>query len=167
MRQFECLTISDIVLLLLINNIVKGNCCYMKEIYELILKIKHFCHCNETKIGSYCQISQAELKGIKAMEREEVISCSDFSRKVALSPSRSSRIIDNLVKKGLLSRKISENDRRTTLIYLTRKGWTLKEDICQEERKFEQLLASELKSEDINTIRKGLKLLEKIMGNHI
>ncbi len=138
----------------------------MNDIYEQILKLKYFCHCHERRISTYCQISLAELKGLKAMEGEESITCSDFSKKINLSPSRSSRIIDNLVRKGLLLRKIGENDRRSTLLYFTDKGWGLKESIRLEEEKFEQLLTSELGSEDIEIIRKGLKLLEKIMENN-
>lgn len=140
---------------------------FMKNTYELILKLKHFCHCNERKISTYCQINLAELKGIKAMGRDEAITCSDFSKRINLSPSRSSRIIDNLVKKKLLLRKTREDDRRSILLYLTKKGWELKENIAQEEKKFEQLLAAQLNDADIEIIKKGLKLLEKVMKNDI
>ena len=139
----------------------------MKNTYELILRLKHFCHCNERKISTYCQINLAELKGIKAMGRDEAITCSDFSKRINLSPSRSSRIIDNLVKKKLLLRKTREDDRRSILLYLTKKGWELKENIAQEEKKFEQLLAAQLSDADIEIIKKGLKLLEKVMKNDI
>ena len=139
----------------------------MKNTYELILKLKHFCHCNERKISTYCQINLAELKGIKAMGWDEAITCSDFSKRINLSPSRSSRIIDNLVKKKLLLRKTREDDRRSIFLYLTKKGWELKENIAQEEKKFEQLLAAQLNDADIEIIKKGLKLLEKVMKNDI
>lgn len=139
----------------------------MKNTYELILKLKHFCHCNERKISIDCQINLAELKGIKAMGWDEAITCSDFSKRINLSPSRSSRIIDNMVKKKLLLRKTREDDRRSILLYLTKKGWGLKENIAQEEKKFEQLLAAQLSDADIEIIKKGLKLLEKVMKNDI
>jgi DNA-binding MarR family transcriptional regulator len=140
---------------------------FMKNTYELILKLKHFCHCNERKISTYCHINLAELKGIKAMGRDEAITCSDFSKRINLSPSRSSRIIDNMVKKKLLLRKAREDDRRSMLLYLTKKGWELKENIAQEEKKFEQFLATQLSDADIEIIKKGLKLLEKVMKNDI
>ena len=139
----------------------------MKNTYELILKLKHFCQCNERKISTYCKINLAELKGIKAMGGDEAITCSDFSKRINLSPSRSSRIIDNLVKKKLLLRKTREDDRRSILLYLTKKGWELKENIAQEEKKFEQLLAAQLSNKDIEIIKKGLKLLEKVLKNDI
>jgi DNA-binding MarR family transcriptional regulator len=67
------------------------------------------------------------LKGIKAIDGEEALTCADFSKRISLSPSRSSRIIDNLVKKKLLLRKTREDDRRSILLYLTEKGWELKD----------------------------------------
>ena len=139
----------------------------MKDTYELILKLKHFCHCNERKISAYCQINLAELKGIKVMDGKEAITCTDFSKRINLSPSRSSRIIDNLVKKELLLRKTREDDRRSILLYLTEKGCELKENIVQEEKRFEQQLAEQLSNEDIEIIKKGLKLLEKVLKNDI
>ena len=139
----------------------------MKDTYELILKLKHLCHCNERKISSYCQINLAELKGIKAIDGEEALTCADFSKRINLSPSRSSRIIDNLVKKELLLRKTREDDRRSILLYLTEKGWELKESIVQEEKRFEQHLAAQLSNKDIEMIKKGLKLLEKVFKNDI
>ena len=139
----------------------------MKNTYELILKLKHLCHCTERKISTYCQINLAELKGIKAMDGNDAITCSDFSKRINLSPSRSSRIIDNLVKKKLLLRKTREDDRRSILLCLTKKGWELKENIVEEEKRFEQKLAAQLSNKDIEIIRKGLRLLEKIMKNNI
>lgn len=139
----------------------------MKEIYDLILKIKYICHCTENRISSSCQISLSELNGIKVMEGERAITCSDFSKRINLSPSRASRIIDNLVGKGFLSRKVYEQDRRSTLIVLTKKGQKVRNKINQEQKKFEQLLTSELTKEDIELLKKGLNLLEKIMENKI
>lgn len=139
----------------------------MKEIYDIIFKLKNFCHCNEDKISKNCKISQAEMRSIKALEKNKAISCTDFSRKVRLSPSRSSRIIENLVKKGLLIRETSCEDRRSTLLYLTKEGNDLKKEIDQEEKYFEQLLFSKFNNEDIESIIKGLKLLEKLMENKI
>jgi DNA-binding MarR family transcriptional regulator len=138
----------------------------MKDIYEIVLKLKYFCNCNESRISLNCHISLAELKGIQAIEEEEVITCSEFSEKIKLSTSRSSRIIDNLVRKGLLTRKIKDYDRRTTWLCLTKKGAEIKENINQEQKKFEQLLSSELNREDIELIEKGLKILENLIKNH-
>lgn len=137
----------------------------MKDIYESILKLKYFCQCHESRISSSCQITMAELRGIKAIEEEQDISCSDFSKRINLSPSRGSRIIDNLVRKGLLSREIKDSDRRSTYLSLTNKGKRVKKEIGREQDNFELLLGTAINNEDIELIKKGLKLLEKLMQN--
>src|SRR6056297_897873 len=120
----------------------------MKEIYDIILKIRHFCTCNESKISSSCHIGLAELKGMNAMENNKMITCTDLSERMNLSPSSGSRIIDNVVKKGYLVRKIKDYDRRSTLLCLTEKGKKIKDEINQEQRGFEQKINSELSAQE-------------------
>ncbi len=139
----------------------------MKEIYDLIIKLKLIGHCTENRISSSCKLSLSELNGIIVMRGEQAITCSDFSKKINLSPSRTSRIIDHLVRKGLILRKTKEKDRRTTLLFLTKKGQKVQAKINQEQKKFEYLLTSQLSKEDIEFIKRGLQLLEKIMENKI
>ncbi len=135
----------------------------MKEIYDIILKIRHFCTCNESKISSSCHIGLAEFKGINAMENNKNVTCTELSERMNLSPSRGSRIIDNLVKKGYLLRKIKDYDRRSTLLCLTEKGKKIKHEINQEQRSFEQKISSELNVQEIESIIIGLKTLEKFL----
>ena len=135
----------------------------MKEIYDTILKIKHFCTCTESKISSSCHIGLAEFKGINAMENHKNITCTELSERMNLSPSRGSRIIDNLVKKGYLLRKIKDCDRRSTLLYLTEKGEKIKNEIHQEQKNFEQKINSKLSAKEIESVKAGLKTLEKIL----
>lgn len=139
----------------------------MKDIYESILKLKYFCQCHESRISSSCQITLAELRGIKAIEEERDISCSDFSKRINLSPSRGSRIIDSLVRKGFLSREIKDSDRRSTYLSLTNKGKKIKKEIGREQNDFELILETALNNEDMELIRKGLKILEKLMETNI
>lgn len=135
----------------------------MKEIYDIILKIKYFCVCNETKISSACHIGMAELKGINALGNNENITCTELAKRMNLSLSRGSRIIDSLVKKGYLLRKAKDHDRRFTLLYLTEKGKELKNDIIKEQKTFEENINTELTAQEIESIKKGLKTLEKFL----
>jgi DNA-binding MarR family transcriptional regulator len=135
----------------------------MKEIYDIILKIKHFCVCNESKISSSCHIGMAELKGINALGDNEKITCTELAKRMDLSLSRGSRIVDNLVKKGYLLRKVKDYDRRFILLNLTEKGKELKNNINKEQIAFEEDINSELTAQEIESIKKGLKTLEKFL----
>ena len=138
----------------------------MDEIYTAIVKLKYFCNCNENRISSFCHISSAELRGIRAFGNQQILTCSELADKINLSPSRVSRITDNLAKKGYLTRQVPENDRRTTLLFLTKKGTQIKDKINREQKYFEQLLTSKLSAKEINSIKIGLKKLENILINN-
>ncbi|MDD2352309.1 MAG: MarR family transcriptional regulator [Candidatus Caldatribacteriota bacterium] len=138
----------------------------MKELYDFILKLKDFCICNETKISNICNISMAELKSINAINCNEEITCTEFSERLSLSPSRGSRIIDNLVKKGFLIRKVKDCDRRSILLCLTEKGRRIKDEINQEQKIFEDEINSNLSTQEIISLKKGLKIFDKILENN-
>ncbi len=101
------------------------------------------------------------------MENTQSITCSTLSERMNLSPSRSSRIIDSLVKKGYLKRDVDDQDRRLTFLCLTKKGQKIKCDIEKENKKFEQLLTSELSQQEIEAIKSSLNLLEKLLTKNI
>lgn len=143
---------------------ISGRYTGMKEIYTTILKLKYFCTCNENKISSSWNISLAELKGVNAMESHESLTCSELAEKMNLSPSRGSRIIDNLVRKGYLFREIQDQDRRTTFLSLTKRGEKLKYNITREQKAFEDILTSKLNSQEIESVKKGLAILEKVLN---
>jgi len=137
----------------------------MKEIYDIILRIKEFGACNESQISSICNVSLAELKGINAINANENVTCNELSKRIYLSPSRGSRIIDRLVKKGFLSRKVKDCDRRSILLCLTDKGKRIKSEISHEQKIFEQHLHSVLSNKEIVSLKEGLKILDKIINN--
>jgi len=135
----------------------------MDKIYSTILKLKYFCNCNERNIHLNCHISLAELKGISAIKKDNLITCSQLAEEISLSPSRVSRITDSLVRKGYITRKTKNNDRRSTFLGLTKKGEKIKEKINKEQKNFEQILLSNLSTQEIEVIKKGLKKLEQIL----
>lgn len=137
----------------------------MKEIYDIILRLKDFCASNENQISSICNVSLGELKGINAINTHENITCTELSKRIYLSPSRGSRIIDNLVKKGYLSRKVKDCDRRSILLCLTDKGERIKDEISHEQKIFDKHLHSMLSNQEIVSLKKGLKILDKIINN--
>ena len=59
------------------------------------------------------------------MDLQESINNQDVADRMNLSPSRITRIIDGLVKKGYILREIDREDRRNMKISLTEKGVNL------------------------------------------
>jgi DNA-binding MarR family transcriptional regulator len=64
-------------------------------------------------------VELAVLYGIEALPNTDQIS---LSRAVAIDRSSIARIVDKLVSRGLVARKVSEEDRRVNHLSLTAKG---------------------------------------------
>ncbi|GAG62249.1 unnamed protein product [marine sediment metagenome] len=93
---------------------------------------------DEKQIRTLCNISFAEYKAVMEIDTTERITCNVLSKKMGLSPSRGSRIIDGLVRKKLLIRTPNPEDRRSFVLSLSSKGAKIKNDIERERNNCEK-----------------------------
>ena len=89
---------------------------------NLIFQILPICQKKETELADEHGLLQAEFKCLRLMDSEESLNCKDFAKRMNLSASRISRIMDGLVKKGYMQREINKGDRRNMKISLSRRG---------------------------------------------
>ena len=82
-----------------------------------------------------------------------------IGNKVLLASSSITYVIDQLEKKTYVERKVSENDRRITLVSLTPSGQKFMEEIFPQHSKIIQDLFSELPQEDIEKLSESLKTI--------
>ncbi len=100
-----------------------------ENVLDLLHRLKAGCIAGEMRIMEEIGLSPAEYNGIAAISPGECISGSAVSRKMQLSPSRASRVIDKMVKNGYLVRKNDEADRRKCTVTLAPKGIDIKKKI--------------------------------------
>ena len=65
---------------------------------------------------------QAEFKCLRLLGSDESLNNTQISKRMKLSPSRLTRIIDTLVQKGYMKREIEQSDRRNMRVFLSRRG---------------------------------------------
>ncbi|MCK4309289.1 MAG: MarR family transcriptional regulator [Candidatus Atribacteria bacterium] len=135
-----------------------------KNLIDLLIQLKRGCMEDEEQIRTICKVSLAEYKGIMVIGEGEKITCNILSKKMGLSPSRGSRIIDNLVKKGYLSRMINPEDRRSFVVSLSSKGVKIKSQIEQERNNCEKRIRKKLSARQVELIKEGLELINKIFN---
>ena len=82
-----------------------------------------------------------------------------IGNKVLLASSSITYVIDQLEKKTYVERKVSENDRRITLVSLTPSGQKFMEEIFPQHSKIIQDLFGELPQEDIENLSESLKTI--------
>ena len=135
-----------------------------KSIIDLIIELKKGCMEDEEHIRTICNISFAEYKGIMEIDIEERMTCNALAKKMGLSPSRGSRIIDNLVRKGYLLRMVNPADRRSFVVSLSFKGAKIRKQIKQERNNCEKRIIKSFSEKELGLIKEGLELITKIFN---
>ena len=135
-----------------------------KNLVDLIIELKKGCMEDEKQIRTLCNVSLAEYKAVLEIGTTEKITCNVLSEKMGLSPSRGSRIIDGLVRKGYLLRMENPEDRRSFVLSLSSKGAEIKKQIEQERNNCEYRLRKNLSAREVELIKEGLKLIAKVFS---
>lgn len=107
-------------------------------------------HC--TNIGRMeCSLLQYLYK------HREPVCMNDLSCELGVSHSRITRIVDNLVKKKLVNRYPSNNDRRRWFTEITEKGIATARSAEQENEEFQARILSHLPGKHIDTVMQYLE----------
>lgn len=133
------------------------------KILEAITLLKNSCILNDDRIRDGIKLSPAEFNGIMSLEKGEKITCQSLSGKMGLSVSRGSRVISKLLSKGYFKDEKLENDKRCSMISLTREGIKAKLKINEIIDSCENKITSKLSPKEIEDTRKCLERLIKLM----
>lgn len=131
--------------------------------FELIIMLMKKCQLTEEKIRKDFGLSAAEYNGLLAINKHEKMFCHTFAKKMGLSTSRGSRVIDRLTKKGYLTGKALPDDRRTLQITMTKKGAILKKRIEDKMDECEERMLATLSAKQRTDVRTALEMLAEIM----
>ena len=83
------------------------------------------CQEKEAWLAEQHGLFQAEFKCLRQFGSNESLNNTQISKRMNLSPSRLTRIIDGLVQKGFMLREIDKTDRRNMRVFLSKRGKTL------------------------------------------
>lgn len=115
----------------------------------------------ENRIREKIGLSEAEYKGVLCMDREKKINCREFSRRMDLSLSRGSRVIDRLCVKQYIERVDCDADRRCKNIWLTPKGNEVRQMIAKEIQDLERALISGYPDAKLELLKSDLRRLSQ------
>ena len=73
-----------------------------QDIKNLIFQVKSGCHAKEDEIREKLNLSPAEFRAILTLEPGAAVPCNVLSKKMFLSVSRGSRVIEKLLKDRLI-----------------------------------------------------------------
>ena len=130
-----------------------------KELADITLNLIVNCQEKEIKIARIYGLAQAEFRCLRYFNADEEINNKDIAGRMELSPGRLTRIIDGLVKKGLVKRELILNDRRNMKVSLSSSGVLLLDQINELYLNIHKEILNEINEVEYKQIIKALKVL--------
>jgi DNA-binding MarR family transcriptional regulator len=93
-----------------------------EHLADLTFNLLARCQEKEAWLAKEHGLFQAEFKCLRLFGSDESLNNTQISKRMKLSPSRLTRIIDTLVQKGYMKREIDQSDRRNMRVFLSRRG---------------------------------------------
>ena len=128
-----------------------------------ISRLKLCCEQLESRIRTQAKVTPAQCAVLQAIPGEAPISTGEVCRVVGLSPSRGSRVVDELVAAGWVVRVSPPGDRRVVTLRLTAPGIALQQRLGALTAECEQKLLERLSPEEQTQVRQTLALLIRTM----
>jgi DNA-binding MarR family transcriptional regulator len=97
------------------------------------------------------------------LAREDGLSQGEASRRCQLNPSRVTRLSQALEEDGLIRRERDAEDNRVVRIYLTEEGRRKVAELPQLRERFRERINSVLSDEEVDELRRMLRLLAQSM----
>jgi len=98
---------------------------YSSRLSESISLLFQNCLEKESRYTAKFGITVVEIRCINILHELGTLSVNQLAKQLSVTSSRVTRLSDGLIKKGLVIRQTSENDRRIYLLSLTKKGLKL------------------------------------------
>ena len=93
-----------------------------EQMADLTYELLENCQLKIERTAGKLNLTVAEFKLLRSLEESEMISAGSLAKRMGLSSSRITRIIDGLLKKGMVRKETGGKDRRIVDIGLTSAG---------------------------------------------
>lgn len=133
-----------------------------ERIFDIVTNLKNKCLDKELSIQKEYLLSPAEYNGLLSVEPDEIYSCHQLSKKLGLSISRSSRVLDKLIKNGYLTSLRDKNDKRVLKVTLTEKGLSTRRKINTKLDECEKDIINRLQKSELYLLENTLNKLSDI-----
>ena len=137
------------------------------RIIDIVIMLKNGCIQREDSIREEFSVSPAEYRAILAILPGEKTTGGSLSKKMGLSISRGSRIIEKLMSKEYIKQVPTDKDRRCLMLMLTEKGIKLRKKIDNLLDKCEDEIKSRIPEVEMNDIINSLQKLTSILNSNI
>jgi len=93
-----------------------------ERLADLTFSLLQRCQEKEAWLAEEHGLFQAEFRCLRLFGFDESLNNKEIAKRMNLSPSRLTRIIDGLASRGYMTREIDQSDRRNMRVFLSRRG---------------------------------------------
>lgn len=130
---------------------------------DLIFKIRQKCLQTEDTIRETTQLTLSEYKVLEVLRPQEKMRSAELAKKISLSPSRCSRIVEKMTTQNYIHTSPSLHDRRSISLKLTPLGEKIHTQINTLKCECDNKIAKRLSKEDGKMINEALHMLLNIL----
>jgi DNA-binding MarR family transcriptional regulator len=102
-----------------------------EKLADLTFELLDSCREKQERFADSLDLTVAEFRVLRMFGSDEVLSVGEVAVRLGLSSSRLTRILDGLVKKRIVARRIAAKDRRMMELSLTSKGKKIQENVAE------------------------------------
>lgn len=130
---------------------------FCQEMSRLSDAIFHLCQQKERYLLRRSGVTSVELRTLQALTQSD-LTMRELAERLGLSPSRMTRVVDNLAQKGMVERGESREDRRICTVAITTAGKSALEigenTLHDFQKKVTASLSSEEKIQTLEALRR-------------
>jgi DNA-binding MarR family transcriptional regulator len=131
---------------------------------DLTYSLLENCQEKQEYIAHQLKISVSEFKCLRSFHDDTVLSVKDIARRMELTSSRLTRIIDGLVERGFVTRDINASDRRVMDVTLTKKGKSVAHQLDRDYTELHDQILSNIDPPSRVAVIAALERLSAAMG---
>ncbi len=130
-----------------------------EDLADLTFNLLVNCQEREHRLARQYGLTPTEFCCLRYFSKGEVKSNKDIATTMLLSPSRLTRILDGLTEKGFAYREINPKDRRNMVVFLTKQGNELVEDLNIAYIKIHEEILEDIAVRDHKPLIRGMEHL--------
>ncbi len=134
----------------------------IKEIIELMLEAYTNSYSDPYDILKKNSFGKAHHRLICTVDTHPGIKVADLIKKLKITKQSLSRVLQELIKKGIVSQLKGDEDGRQRLLHLTEKGKKISDEIFHKQKK---RILEAFKNSDSSEVLNFKKVLQKIIGS--
>ncbi|WP_371864049.1 MarR family winged helix-turn-helix transcriptional regulator [Ciceribacter naphthalenivorans] len=102
------------------------------------------------RIGAGMELSHLDVVGsVRRLQATQEATVGAIAEQIRVDPSRSSRIVADLVRQGLLKREVSQEDARRSIVVITPVGLEILEKVDQVKRETISEIVADWPADDV------------------